>query len=312
MKYHPCFPTVLDLDATQRTVLHSRRNPLHVLRAQWEAKVDKTLHYFQRYGLSGAVVGVSGGIDSALALAFLKAMRERSPGTLRKIVPLLLPIYEDDAATGQRQATERAATLCTRWGLTPHVVDMTCAHQALSQALHASQGIQTPWTRGQLVAYLRTPALYNATSMLTEDGFPAVVVGTTNYDEGAYIGYFGKASDGLVDIQVLSDWHKHDVYTLSEWLGVTDDILSVTPTGDMFDGRVDEQVFGFTYDALEYDLRSRLLQSMPVDSAIRARVEALHQYNAHKYMTASPAIHMDVNPRQLQHGWKTTVWYPEG
>ena len=105
MKYHPCFPTILDLNDTQKTLLHSKRNPLHVLRAQWEAKVDKALHYFQRYNLSGAVVGVSGGIDSALALAFLKAMHERSPGTLRKIAPLLLPIYEDDAATGQRQAT---------------------------------------------------------------------------------------------------------------------------------------------------------------------------------------------------------------
>jgi hypothetical protein len=64
----------------------------------------------------------------------------------------------------------------------------------------ASTGIKgTAWASGQLVSYLRTPMLYYQTALLTEQGFRSIACGTTNRDEGSYIGFFGKASDGSID-----------------------------------------------------------------------------------------------------------------
>jgi NAD+ synthase (glutamine-hydrolysing) len=87
-----------------------------------------------------------------------------------------------------------------------------------------------PWAAGQLAPYLRTPTLYYLTSLLTQEGMKAVVCGTTNRDEGAYLGFFGKASDGMVDLQLIADLHKSEVYALGKLLAVPEKILTRTPT----------------------------------------------------------------------------------
>ena len=78
-------------------------------------------------------------------------------------------------------------------------------------------------------------ALYSITAMLTTYNMRSVIVGTTNRDEGLYLGYIGKASDGMVDLQPISDLHKSQVRLVAKYLDVPQSILDVTPTGDMFD-----------------------------------------------------------------------------
>jgi NAD+ synthase (glutamine-hydrolysing) len=51
---------------------------------------------------------------------------------------------------------------------------------------------------------IRTPALYGAAALLQTHGYRSVVVGTTNRDEGSYLGFFGKASGGMVDLLRVS------------------------------------------------------------------------------------------------------------
>jgi hypothetical protein len=131
-----------------------------------------------------------------------------------------------------------------------------------------------------------------------------VVVGTTNRDEGAYLGFFGKASDAMVDLQPISDLHKSEVRALARHLGVPDDLVDAVPSGDVHDGRVDEEMIGATYDDVELALRMRELE-LPARGP--AAIERKHVENAHKYRVGDPAVHLDVMPRGVPGGWSDTV-----
>src|SRR5213075_1289727 len=131
------------------------------------------------------------------------------------------------------------------------------------------------------------------------------VVGTTNRDEGAYLGFFGKASDGMVDLQPISDLHKSEVRALARHLGVPDDVVDAVASGDVHDGRNDEQMIGASYDEVEAFLRLRELGLDPALCGARAlaAIERQHATNRHKYAVGSPAVHLDVMPRGVPGGW---------
>jgi len=84
----------------------------------------------------------------------------------------------------------------------------------------------------------------------------------------------------------------------------------------MHDGRVDEEVFGAPYDFVELWLSHRCMASRGADSiwgwskeatdqylTLADNLEALHQYNAHKYSVGSPAVHLNVLESAVPGGW---------
>lgn len=175
-------------------------------------------------------------------------------------------------------------------------------------------GLESDWGIGQTVSYFRTSLAYSYVTSLWAKGERNLLVGTTNLDEGAYIGYIGKASDCMVDLQLISDIHKSEVYQVAEYLGVPEDITRSIPQGDMYHGAVDEQIFGCTYDAIElfYAVRAGAVPAPDTElwEKIVKNVEALHTYNKHKYLGCSPAVHLDVKPQvyKLDGGWNYNVW----
>ncbi len=280
-------------------------------------KVQKIVSYLHTHRLHGAVVGLSGGIDSAVVLGILLEVQRAYPETLLKVIPVMMPVYRTDSTTGQLKGAERADLLCEAWNIEPVHYDLADVFEEYQRAIHLDDRIPkdyTKWADGQLVSYLRTPALYYTTSCLTAAGTPSVVVGTTNRDEGAYLGYVGKASDGMVDLQIIADLHKSEVRKLAAHLGVHQSIMDVTPTGDMYDGRVDEEVFGAPYDFVELYL-NHLVSPLWVPTEwskdalkqylrLSENLEALHRYNAHKYLVGSPAVHLNVLESAVPGGWK--------
>ena len=281
-----------------------------------EKKITLINDYFTASKLSGAVVGVSGGVDSAVALTLLKLASEQPGSNLKKIVPLLLPALRFEGATLQEEATVKGAVLCRKLGLEPVVfTKLTSVASLITEELETILGLDSsPWARGQLVAYARTPLLYNTASILTDNGNPALIIGTTNLSEGGYLGYVGKASDGMVDLQVISDLYKSEVYAVAEHIGVTEDILNAIPTGDMYDGRGDTEVFGASYDFVElYHLWLQegsdpdLLEDETF-LAGRENLEKLHTYNGHKYLYGTPSIHLDIMNAKIPGGWNNKTW----
>lgn len=275
--------------------------------------------YFSQSKLTGAVLGVSGGVDSAVALALVVEASNQPGSPIRKIVPLLLPAHDYVGATHQDVATEQAKQLCDHYGIEPvEFTQITAISRLITDELEkVLQLTSTPWAEGQLVAYSRTPVLYNTCSILTDNGFPSLVVGTTNLSEGGYLGYVGKASDGMVDLQIISDLYKSEVYQVAKLLRVPEVILNATPTGDMFDGREDEQVFGATYDFVELfhlwlqNGADPELKKNPVFSEGAGNLQKLHTYNQHKYLYKTPSVHLDILNARIPGGWDNPSWKEE-
>lgn len=306
-----------ELETTLKSVREQRGFDAHVC---LRAKIALINRHFRISKLTTAVVGVSGGVDSAVVLGLLTRAAREPDSPLKRVVGVLAP-YKGIArgASNQQIATRRGRLAIKRFGAECLHVDLSAAHRVMKATTETASTVTgSPWADGQLVSNLRTPALYQIVTLLTDSGSPAVLLGTTNRDEGAYIGYFGKASDGLCDIQPISDLHKSEVYALARLLGVPKSIINAAPTGDIWDGSTDLDLIGQPFDAVELYMhmlclkeeeRAALTQSWGEAArdeftSISARIEELHGQNAHKYYGASPAAHMDVYRRDVPGGWR--------
>jgi NAD+ synthetase len=295
-------------------------NPNYII----EEKSKRINEYFYKCGLKTAIVAISGGVDSALVVALLNYASKLKDSPIKNIVPVFLPAYDSDGVTGQQEAGIRAKEVCDRYKLIMKEIDISNDTKTLGLNVEKELNINSNnWCKGQLVPYLRTTALYYCATLYNQENNKSVIVGTTNADEGQYIGYFGKASDGLVDIQLISDLHKSEVYTLSKLLNVPDSIINVSPTGDMYDSRLDEEVFGAPYGFIElyrfylslndkekdiFEDSLKLNNELSIFLKLKDNLENMHKYNGHKYLGCSPAIHFDVIDIKIKNGWKYSIY----
>lgn len=284
-----------------------------------DSKANLLNTYMNKFNLKACVVAISGGIDSAIVLGIVNYASKIKNSPIKRIVPLLLPLLDSVGVTNQKEATDRGIELCNELEIKPYVIDISNINDNIRYSLENILNIEgDDWAIGQLGPYSRTPILYYATSLLCKEGLNAVVCGTTNKDEGGYLGYIGKASDGMVDLQIISDIHKSEVYKVAKELGVPNSIMKVTPSGDMYDNRSDEMVFGAPYDFVELylnylnfsDKEKENLKNNLSDEALEQfefyakNLENLHKYNLHKYMSFSPAIHLDLWDSSVKGGWE--------
>jgi NAD+ synthetase len=310
-----------------------------------EQKIDLLNAYYRQAGLRSAVVAVSGGIDSAVVLGLVAMAMERDDSVIERIVAITMPDRKNQGVTGQEEAADLAELVCKTFNVPCSEVNMSAITQPLitEVELYAQVGFpreeKEDWCRGQVTSYARTAVYYYATSVLAANGTPGLVIGTTNLSEGGYLGYFGKASDGMVDLQLISDIYKSEVYDVARFLGVPEEVLIRAPTGDMFDATTDEVVFGAPYDFVElyqefkragdravatgkidpvvYDVTFQLSignkdNGLPAAQAqweeYSENLERMHQYNAHKYLGRSPAVHLDILDCKVQGGWDNPAW----
>ena len=122
-------------------------------------------------------------------------------------------------------------------------------------------------------------------------------MGTGNRDEDGYLGYFCKAGDGVVDVQLIADLHKSEVFKVGAVLGVPESILNSPPSADLWEGQTDENELGVTYDFVELytgwylplpDAKKKeFLDSLDEETKkewdhYSAISETVHRRNAHK------------------------------
>jgi NAD+ synthase len=188
----------------------------------------------------GFVIGVSGGIDSAVT-STLCAM------TGYPTIVLNMPIHQHSAHV--TRSNEHISWLQKNFdNVTSHNIDLTTSFDNLVNVLpeNAQQGFSLANTRSRL----RMCALYafaNSNNLL--------VGGTGNKVEDYGVGFFTKYGDGGVDLSPIADLLKSEVYTLAHYLDVPENIQNATPNDGLWDdGRSDEDQIGATYDELEWAL----------------------------------------------------------
>jgi NAD+ synthase len=214
-------------------------------------------------GAVGAVVAVSGGVDSATVAALcLRAF----PGAT---LGVLLPCHSHPRDRADAEG------LCAALGLPSATVVLDAVYDALVAALRASpEFADHPIALANLKPRLRMTALYYFANRLNR-----LVVGTGNRSE-AHVGYFTKYGDGAVDVLPLGSLVKEQVRALAAHLGVPADIVARTPSAGLWPGQTDEDELGLTYAVLD-----RYLLTGEAPAADRKRIEQLHAASAHKRRT---------------------------
>ena len=315
MKIHNTYNTLVLSNELKKKLNTLRQKDNFDTSKYIEDKCNLLNKYMNKCNLSACTVAISGGIDSSvvLYLVFKASKMENSP--IKKIIPVSLPIEENTGLTGQKKALTLASVACANIGIEPVVIELSKVNKEYQNVIESALKI-TPdaWAQGQLGPYSRTPALCYINTLLTFSGFNAITVGTTNRSEFGYIGYVGKFSDEAVDVQLISDIYKDQVIQVAKALNVPKEIIDRAPTGDIFDSRIDEEVFGAPYDFVELYCRflnmenkdkfkNSLSKNAKKEFELFAKnLEEMHKYNKHKYISKSPAIHLDLFDASVKGG----------
>ena len=197
--------------------------------------------YQSSSGTQGFVVGVSGGIDSAVT-STLCALTGVSTHCL------LLPIHQATSQVDRKM--EHVLQLQKRFpNVTYHTIDLTPTFETFKNSIgefenKALYDLALANTRSRL----RMTTLYYWAGI-----HKSLVAGTGNKIEDFGVGFYTKYGDGGVDISPIADLMKSEVYALGRALGVPNSILQAAPTDGLFgDDRTDEQQLGASYDELEW------------------------------------------------------------
>ncbi|RHW68399.1 NAD+ synthase [Trypanosoma brucei equiperdum] len=261
---------------------HRAFNPI----AWIEKKCTKLNEYMRNNKLRGCVTNVSGGVDSAVVLSLCSRAQRMEGSPIVRNVGICQPICSSAWALERGRENIRAA------GAEEVVVDQTDIHRQLSLSVEAAIGIDgKDFARGQLRSYMRAPVGYYVAQLCSQSGTPTIVMGTGNMDEDGYLGYFCKAGDGVVDVQLISDLHKSEVFKVARELGVPENTLQAAPSADLWDGQTDEEELGFPYDFVElytgYFLKLNNGEKEMKKKSLSA--EARHQFEA--YMKSCEETH---------------------
>lgn len=195
-------------------------------------------HYSDQSKTNGFVVGISGGIDSAVTSTLCAK-------TGKKVICLNMPIHQHKAEYDRGQ--EHIDWLKKNFNNVESAeVELTNTFQAISKAL--PENIQDWLTMANTRSRLRMTTLYAFACH-----HKMLVAGTGNKVEDFGIGFFTKYGDGGVDLSPIADLMKSEVFALAKEMGVATSIQTAKPTDGLFaDGRSDEDQIGATYDELEW------------------------------------------------------------
>lgn len=236
-------------------------------------------------GARGFVVGLSGGVDSAVVA---RLCQMGAPG---KVTGVVMPCHSDP------RDEQDARLVADHFGIPAIRIDLAPAYDRLVADLQAAlvqlppdQRPVPPSDRTDLKARVPLanikPRLRMTTLYFIANSLNYLVAGTGNRSE-LMIGYFTKYGDGGVDLLPLAGLLKSHVQGLARELGVPDAVIEKPPSAGLWLGQTDEDEMGFTYADLENYLTTGPETVAP---ALAMRIERLVRTSEHKRGTApSPA-----------------------
>ncbi|CAC13796.1 NH(3)-DEPENDENT NAD(+) SYNTHETASE [Mycoplasmopsis pulmonis] len=215
----------------------------------------------QQANKKGVIVGISGGIDSALVACLAKkAFPENSLGITMPIGNSMKLDFDDIAKLQKLTKLEIIN------------IDLTLSYDALAKTLD----VKNKLAKANIKPRLRMASLY---AMAQEKDY--LVLGTDNLDEW-YLGYFTKYGDGGVDLLPISYLTKSEVISLAQIYKVDKGIIEKKPSAGLWENQEDEKELGYSYSEVDLFLRKK-----QIDSQIATKIEKQHQMTEHKRQLAS-------------------------
>jgi NAD+ synthase (glutamine-hydrolysing) len=257
-------------------------------------KTDILNEYCAKNGLKACVVSISGGVDSAVTIGLAAYAMKKENSPLKRVVGVAQPIHSTE------KIWKRALELGESFkNIEVKTVDQTAVYDLLAKTVDESIGIKGGvFSTGQLKSYMRTPVGFYTAQLLSQEGTPAIVIGTGNKDEDGYLFYFCKAGDGVADVQLIADLHKSEVFQVGAELGIPQSIQHAPPSADLWDGQTDENELGFSYDFVE--LYTEYLDFSEQDKETFRKSlgeEALKQFDE----TAAKAVRVHLRNKHKEH-----------
>ena len=199
-------------------------------------------NYANENNFSNLVIGISGGIDSALT-STLCCMTELNVHALN------MPIHSAD------KNTQNSRTHCN-WlenksdNVTVYEIDLSQVYDGFKNTM---SNFENELGFANSKARLRMTTLYQVASSVK-----GLVVGTGNKVEDFGVGFYTKYGDGGVDISPIADLYKTEVYKCAGQLDIHEDILNAPPTDGLWeDNRTDQDQLGLSYEILEQCMENK-------------------------------------------------------
>jgi len=200
--------------------------------------------YAQKNKISGFVVGLSGGIDSAVTSTLCAK-------TGLKVLCLEMPIKQNDEHVSRAKNHIQNLELKYK-NVSSELIDLNSVFISFCKEVNSeNHSLRNELALANTRARLRMTTLYYYAGM-----YNYLVVGTGNKVEDFGVGFYTKYGDGGVDLSPIADLLKSEVFKLGKYLQVSESIIQAKPSDGLYaDSRSDEEQIGATYDELEWAMR---------------------------------------------------------
>ena len=203
-------------------------------------------------GLKNAVVGLSGGIDSAV----VAVLAQKAFG--KRLLCVLMPSHHSS-----KSSLEDARELCKKFDLQNETVSIEPMLKAYEEHHLDMDNLRI----GNLSARLRMATLFDISA---REG--ALVLGTSNKSE-LMLGYGTLYGDIASAVNAIGDLYKSEIFELAEFLGIPDSIRTKPPSADLWAGQSDETDLGYSYDEIDFVLKLYVEERLEYETILSKGVD---------------------------------------
>lgn len=227
-----------------------------------EAKANQLVEWIKKVvtdaGAKGVVLGISGGVDSAVVAA---AAKRAFPDN---VLGIIMPCHSNPKDEGDGMLLIKSLNLDYKKVVLDDVFDTFTERLGVT-------GNEPKLAVANIKPRLRMITLYYHAAMNNY-----LVAGTGNKSE-LTVGYFTKHGDSGVDMLPLASFVKHDVWELARYFNVPREIVEKAPTAGLWENQTDEKEMGITYKELD-----TYIQTGEADERVKGIVDELNRKSQHK------------------------------
>ena len=203
---------------------------------------------FKKAGFSKAVLGLSGGIDSALVAYLLRDALGKE-----NVLAIMMPYKSSNP-----DSLNHAKLVIEDLGINSKTIEIT----DMIDAYFKNEEEATSLRMGNKMARERMSILYDYSSKEN-----ALVIGTSNKTE-IYLGYSTQFGDSACALNPIGDLYKTNIWDLSRYLKIPNELIEKKPSADLWEGQTDEQEMGLTYKEADQVLYRMLEENKKVEEVL--------------------------------------------